>query len=499
MVSNVMRIGNVIMTSLALAACLASCTEPDRFNVGSTQQFVVPACPFPVPSVVIDKDREMIIRSRMVVDDPCRTTWNAACPAARRARWTFGRLMTVMSGVTDETNPVARQFVGSWLSYWLSNQTVGLDPVPVAKRDNLKTALLNRWLQDSGCALGSDPAVCPLDLTAAPFRLLAIVNRIDMAGFDYTTGGTGPGELRFVFGAYNKATGAPVNAAVILEYHFPSTRSAMDWGSAFHALSGVALSDTPPTGTGTSPFADQLQAITDLVVEPNAQPGNPNNGSSIGQVRTNENAFDTKTGFNKTWEFRQFALPCASGLCKLAQVAVSQTPPTSANNTAPIASFLIDNQGAISTSHQVVPPSLLGGSSLSLAGNSAVLWNYPNPVSTSDLEWNATIRHNFGFGTCNGCHYLETANQNQQFHVAPRTATNPANLSPFLAISLDSTDGNLPLYYFDVADPDADATDNAGYPMMFHYNEPWRRACEIRRVLTGSTIAFTTATGHGSF
>ena len=140
-----------------------------------------------------------------------------------------------------------------------------------------------------------------------------------------------------------------------------------------------------------------------------------------------------------------------------------------------------------------MPASLLGGSSLSLQGNSAVLWEQPNPVVTGNVEWDASIRHAFGFATCNGCHYLETLNQNQQFHIAPRPPGIPANLSPFLMIGLDSTNNDLPLYYYDVDDQDL----NTG--VVFHYNEPWRRACEIRRVLTGDPFAFTSATGHNTF
>src|SRR5262249_26038293 len=159
--------------------------------------------------------------------------------------------------------------------------------VPVSSRGAIQTALIDPWLSASGCTAGTNPATCAtLDLTKAPFRLLAIVNRIDMAGFDFYARTGSTGELRFAFGAFNLTTGSSLKATVILEYKFPNNRFSFDWASRFHALSNLTLPTTPPTGIATTTFADQLQStITNLVVEPNAQPGGPNNGSVISQIR----------------------------------------------------------------------------------------------------------------------------------------------------------------------------------------------------------------------
>ncbi|HEX2691497.1 MAG TPA: PPC domain-containing protein [Kofleriaceae bacterium] len=48
--------------------------------------------------------------------------------------------------------------------------------------------------------------------------------------------------------------------------------------------------------------------------------------------------------------------------------------------------------------------------------------------------------------------------------------------------------------YLTVTDPQGIVNN---YQAYFLYNEPWRRSCEIRRVLFGEPTAFTTATGHG--
>jgi hypothetical protein len=338
-----------------------------------------------------------------------------------------------------------------------------------------------------------------------------------MAGFDYSTGLTGPGELRFVFGLYDRAgatgpvttieTGATKQGEVILEYRYPSTLSFPDWASRFHGLSTLSLVDSPeaiPVSTATTDFGVALQAITDLVTESGAQPGAPNNGSSIGQIRTLENIFGTAT-LSPPWEFRQFQFvpSCTGAACQLAQVQLPQTPPIIANPTnaaiagtpltpveQAVSDFIVDNQDAISRSLHVLPNNMLGGSMLFRPADDQNVWAYPNPVTTGSADWNDLIRHNFAISTCNGCHYQETANVGNSFHIKPRDAGISAQLSPFESTQLDSPDGSSPTYYLavpDLTDPDH----------SFRYNESWRRNCEIRRILSGESLAFTTATGHG--
>lgn len=476
--------------------------EP-REEIGAAAQSVLVNCPFPQPAAPILFDNEMVIRSRGVVDDPCRTSWTGAgCPAFnagpgvanRTAKWTFGWLMTVMAGQADPTSLTARQFVANWLHSFEVPQTIGGNVVQ--PRIKIDPAFIDPWVVASGCPSGSPivgPGACSLDLKKAPFRLLAIVNRIDQSGFSYGKPQV-PGELRFVFGALNSTPQAPNNgvlqSVVILEYKFPNTKSDFTWATQLHGLSSLSLPSTPPASPATTTFADSLQGITDLVSGPGAQAGKPNNGSVIGQVRTNEIDFDGNA--LKQWEMRQFGLPCASGTCQLAEVAVDQTPPSSENNSGTINDFLVNNQTTLANSSHVVPAALLGGSSLSPPGNGAVIWEWPNPV-TSPLPGISPpdIRHNFGFSTCNGCHYAETAN-NSRFHIGPRQATGTAPLSPFLGIlgALSSGDGANPDNMMTVDDPDPTTG------TVFTYNEPWRRACEIRRILWGSIFPFTSPTGH---
>jgi hypothetical protein len=522
-----MRLNISAAASIVCTLGFVGCVGSDHPSESMVDQSVLTVCSG-FATKDIDPQKEIIIRDLSVVEDPCRSTFTpvnpASCPAGSIGKWTFGRLMASMSGTTDVNSVQARNFVAKWLSNWWTDRTIGTDLVKA--RGNIDLAMLNPWLTASGCAVNTDPGLCTtLDLTSAPFRLLAIVNRVDMDGRDYVGNGA-PGELRFVFGGFNKASVTPpeafVNAAAIFEYRYPAfpnpafpssptippippfMPSAFTWATVFHTLSGLSYGPA---------FASQLQLITDRVVEINANPGGPNNGSAISQVRTNENAFDTKIGTSRQWEFRQFSLACTTGTCLLAQVPVSQTPPTTLNNTAALTNFMITNQTAISTSRHVVPTNLLGGSSLSLPGNvagaNAVLWNTtvdtadPNLllhvlVKPTDAAFSYTVRHNFAFSTCNGCHYLETANTLSQFHIKPRQKGFVAGISGFASKSLLTSDGinsQDPLY---VDDPNPDGIDPInGTPLMqFTYNEIWRRSCEIRRILAGSGTPFTTTTGH---
>ncbi|HEX3761838.1 MAG TPA: PPC domain-containing protein [Kofleriaceae bacterium] len=500
---------------------------------------MVASCPYPAaPSISFDK--ELMVRLREVVEDPCRTTWNQSCTPDIRGRWTFGYLMAAMSGATVPAGSApdallatstAQLFVGNWLKYWLSDQTVGADPNLVLKRNNIRTQLLNRWFQDSGCTVTTttDPTVCHLNLQAAPFRLLAVVNRIDMAGFDYATGGNTSGELRFVFAAYDRGTatvqspittieaGNPRQAEVILEYRYPTNQTAQQWATRFHNLSNLSLSDVRPMlppPSGATAFGVALQAITEDVVKPGAQSGAPN-GSAIGQIRSLESAFDSVGGPSAPWEFRQVQLSptCTSGACQLLEVQLPQTPPTTANPSnatavnpptaltpteQAVSNYIVANQADISTSHQILPAAMLAGSLVFRPSDLANLWAAPSPVTTGSDDWNALIRHNFAFATCNGCHYFETANEGGAFHVKPRLTGATSDLSNFLKSPMTSSDNGVNPddgAYLLVSDPQGSSTD--GYQAYFQYNEPWRRSCEIRRILTGDPNAFTTATGHG--
>lgn len=474
-----------MVACVAMAACSGADTAPvDEERVGEASEAMTTNCvwldpavtpPLPIP---VSFPRELLIRALPVVEDPCRTTWTAACPASLGA-WTFRRLMMNMAG----TVPV-QQFVADWLHQWEIGTAVG--PFPVPPRPGIRPAFINPWLVASGCAAGAPivgPGACPLDLFNAPFRLLAIVNRADNATF---VGGAPPAhdpEVRFVFGMTDALTNAALQSTVIFEYKLPPTRPAFgptslfNWASAFHALSDAAALGP----IGSPPYLLALQPILDDVTRVNAIPGNPNLGSAIGQVRTNEVAF----GPGPVWKMREFHLVgVGAGINanRLRAVATNQTPDDSRNLTPALNAYLFPNSSAggsaaLSTFTHVVPLGMQGGES-----SAPMLWNWTGATPLTPLE-----RTNFGFATCNGCHTVET---NTGFtHISPRPAGGVAGLSPILSqTTVYSGVAGLPAGTLNVPDP-------APTGAVFQYNEPWRRVCEVSAILGGAAAPYTRGNG----
>jgi len=171
----------------------------------------------------VDFARELMITNVSVVDDPCRTSWTGSCAGGgTQGIWTFGELMTRMAG-TGSPQVLAAE----WLHQWEIPIVVNGFPVP--KRPMIRPLVIDPWLVASGCPAGSPitgTGACPLDLKRAPFRLLAISNRVDLECANYT--GPGDGEARFVFGVLG-ASGNPLRAAVIFEYKLPPQRASVPY------------------------------------------------------------------------------------------------------------------------------------------------------------------------------------------------------------------------------------------------------------------------------
>ena len=114
----------------------------------------------PISPSSIDPERELVITDLSVIEHPILTD-----PTSDTPYWTFKYLMEQMS-----TNQDTSQFVQTWLEQWLVDQPVGFGNSPA--RTSMQELVIDPWLEASG---GNE-----LDLTIAPFKLLAIVNRMDM-------------------------------------------------------------------------------------------------------------------------------------------------------------------------------------------------------------------------------------------------------------------------------------------------------------------------------
>jgi hypothetical protein len=368
---------------------------PDVVNLNSlsadvVQSFSCSGACASGPAIVAG--RELVITDPTVVTD-------ARASNATMGPWSFDWMMTQMAPAG--TDPA--DFVGHWLSQFeIPGGTINGFPVDV----RTTAALRGIW--------PTNPANGKLDLTKAPFQLLAIVNRVDLHA-------TGDGELRFVYGAVDQ-TGVPQAMTVIFEFGLPTvnpqTHAAMTrsgWASRFHQLGSLSFG---------SSYNAALEAITDLVTAANTSPSKPG-GSSINQVRSNEILMNE----NGIWQLREFHLSTASGSAQLTLSPTAQTPVDSANTAGTpenqvLSSFLTSAALPVQFGFAAVPSNILGG-----GADESFTWSLPAPVT------NAALR-SFAGQTCNGCHNSDAANQNiGGFY----------QISPFPPVGTDGTGRLSPL------------------------------------------------------
>ena len=349
--------------------------------------------------ITVDPSRELMITDLSVVEDPTRTFDPCTNAGTPMGAWTFGKLMTDMAN--GQVDPA--KMVEDWLKLWTVDQTVNSFNVP-NRSSGITNLLLSKWKRSGNGEL---------DLSQAPMRLLAIVNRIDLRQNTFYGGGSA-GEGRFVFGVLDPSncSGVP-QFTVILEYGVPKSGclAIHAWGQQWHALGSVVL--------GTPAFNSALQALTDVFAGPNANPAKPN-GSALDQLRTDEVALAFP------WELREFHLDATSH--EFLEATVKQTPELSFNGSASVTNFVNANQAAILAGNYVVPDDFPAGTPFLGAnapnGPPTIFWNGNALAASNDA------RQQFSLGTCNGCHGFETNTPFLQIH--PRAAGATAGLAQFL-------------------------------------------------------------------
>jgi hypothetical protein len=353
-----------------------------------------------IPPAVVDEARSLMITGLSVVEDPARTFNPCKKTGAPMGKWTFGHLMTQMAN-EPVTGVKPSAFVLRWLQLWHAEQTVNGLSVPQREAVN---RIIDGWpkLPDGS-----------LDLAKAPFRLLAIVNRVDLRE-NLVYGGGSAGEGRFVFGLIGEGCSADP-FTVILEYGVRK-RGCSDvksWGRAWAKLSSLPL--------GSPAYLSALERITDQFVRANAAPDKPN-GSALNQLRTNEVALANP------WELREFKIVAKGPQAHaLQQTTVTQTPDNATiNGSSVLAQFINANAELVREGRHVVSREFpvgspfLGGAAETPFG---LFWSAPG---ISDYQ----LRQGFSLNTCNGCHAGETGTT--FLHVAPTSFGEPATLSAFL-------------------------------------------------------------------
>jgi hypothetical protein len=379
--------------------------------------------------------KSLVITHLDVVENDDRTFNPCTGAGTPMGPWTFGYLMTQMAnqpvtGISPST------FVRNWLNKWMSNQTV--NGWTVAQRQKIQTLVIDPWVAASG---GPHR---PLNLSIAPFKLLAIVNRVDLRN-NTTYGGGNAGEGRFVFGVIDRTGASGIDPypgtgsrncretqfTVIFEYGIDRQGCAIrNWGRQWHNLRNFVL--------GSPAYNAALQAITDQFTAAGVAPHKPN-GSALNQLRTNEVELLLGVSPAPVWELREFKIggepPVSPG--QLEEVTVKLTPDLTRNETALLTNFVNLNTPSILTQTHNVPATFMG--QLFLGGSSLAPRNPALPVD-DDTNWdnpvggpfitNRQARHLFSLNTCNSCHTGET---NTVFtHIKPVPFGTEAGLSGFM-------------------------------------------------------------------
>jgi len=376
---------------------------------------------FPPSPALVDslKANSIFVTAPSVVTDPSRTYDPCSNAGTKMGPWTFGFLMTQLAN-NSTTGVSTSRFVLNWLLTYAQTHAVNSDPLAVRPGIN---AFIHRWLAQSNGLADST-----LDLSIAPFRLMAIVNRVDLrsnTGYLGTNGNAGEG--RFVFTALD-STCNPMLFNVIFEYGVNKTgcTAIKAYARQWYNLKDLTV--------GSAAYNTALQAITDQFTLANTSPAKPN-GSSLDQLRTNE------IDFGNPWELREFNIDSATHL--LFNTTVKQTMQTKFNSTALLDSYMVQHAGRIKSNTDIVPlvfnfhgrdTAFLGG----VAPEPPLFWAQP----AATLTTNDTFREMLSLNTCNGCHDVETGTGVRQ--VIPNDWGVPATLSGFLNGTTVSNPAEIP-------------------------------------------------------
>jgi hypothetical protein len=349
---------------------------------------------------------------QLVIVDP-NVTNPANDPIASNAsdgHFSFRYLLEQLSGCPNASTNTScmSSFVNGWINQLGTQQTINGFSVP----PRITSLISQNWPKLSDGTT--------LDMSQAPFQLLAIVNRTDLHV-------TGQGEGRLVYGFVGPQSGpnpGPQTFTVIAEFLLPATgtlTSRKGWVNAFFGLPNAAGFQQVCAGSPNPKcvYNHNLQTLTDVFVT----------AAQLFDLRTSD-FFLAPPGTPPPWAWRQFGLQIASGQNHLVTAPTAEVPDISLNGSATVGSFLAANAAQIRDGFVSLPASQIGGEVFDLVQNS---WSFPS-VDAPTLK-------SFSGRTCNGCHVFvptDPANPNGSgpfFHVNPTTipdSTGQNILSPFM-------------------------------------------------------------------
>lgn len=379
------------VATLLGALCLGACES----SSDATEE--APTC----APVHVERFKELVVVDEGVLAD-------ARAKNATSGVWSFRHAVENMAPAGTD----ASEFVRAWLRDWVETENVNgyaLERPGVDRKTEMNAQIICPWIKRTP-ANGCEPSdnTCgscsgqKLDLAVAPFRLIGIVNRMDLRD---EVEGEPAGEGRLVFAAANgsgdDAASPPLRMSVNFEYRLPDARSVAEWANTWHALGQFAALDEP--------FRAALEGVTNGFTKRGASPAAVN-GSAIGQIRTNESVMDW------AWQLREFGLD-ASG--SMRPRALRNTPPQALNNSGVLTDFVTANAKAIQSDKFEMPVALRGGS----VDKVPFTWSVPGTDETT--------RKAFATNTCNGCHFGEQASIDGALHISP-LRSGIDSLSPFM-------------------------------------------------------------------
>ncbi len=489
-----------------------SITQLDQKRLGlfepsdlkSKKRLKIPSTLFPFTfgpksvSFPILAEKSLLVNSIGVVEDPTRTFNPCDFSAAAgnpNGVWTFGELMRQMASpspgsiVNDATTI---NFVMDWLNTWTIPNTVNGDGVPPR---NI-ASVINTWqtLSDQANIAAGNP-VGPLLLERLPFKLTAIVNRLDLRGSS-GYGFSDAGEGRLVFCVLDNACN-PREFNVIFEYGI-NKKTCVDvkaFGQEWAELSNPTLT------LGSPAYNAALEAITMQFTQCGTNTSKPND-NSINQIRTNEIAIGAP------WELREFNLN-AAGVLEMVDVKMEPARKYNQKNGTPetqlLASYVNGNEPDILANNYEIPLSFSGSdfrggaahTQFPPVGNVNVAGNNPSHFDAATtapfLINNDDARHILSLNTCSGCHGGET--QTSFTHIDPAGFGSPAGLSGFLTGSPGrSVGGVTPVDADGLSNGTMSVFDPAGRPsggpaVMRGFNDLQRRVGDLDDLINQNCVS----------
>jgi hypothetical protein len=438
---------------------------------------------------LIKKQNSLFITDLAVVEDPARTNNLYANTGNDLGVWTFGSLMSNINN-NNLTGHQTKDFLREWVKTFTIDQTIISTNNPansfgLTKREDVFFHLIGPWIKKAHPNPGALPTLADVNGNVAidwinnwesywnvcsnlnikknaPFKLMAIVNRIDERGnptFNYEI--KNAGETRFIYTLIDPVTGKPpfhnkitsgygatangvdwIGMNVILEYSNPMTNycDLKLFAKQWYDLSSFNL--------GSTDYNDHLQAITDQIIRPNLGGSDRVNGSLISQIRTNEKIFDRidptatigVTSWEPAdWELRQFELQDNGflGNAYVTNTIIDDKDLNTGNSNNGNTNLNINttssnvgtwvygtagnsiNRFRVRNGNFNLPEELISGSArmyremthfydLSMDAYPYTLTSTNNPNANMPNSLAKDIRHQLSLNTCQGCHNGET-------------------------------------------------------------------------------------------